>query len=206
MKTSVFLAAAFWTLGVTAQNETKKEMVFPQKSFFVGASGFNYQARDLGGYGLNGVKVESFYGTGLSPIYLKYEHRTAKKSLGCNVAYTTGTVTARVKDTNDLSGKTYFEDKIKKSSASVLFRMNRYFNTKKLFQPYLGFGVGLRSVKYTDYSPNYNPVRLKNKYTLGFETTLGAKLNITGYLFAYAEFGLAKSIGQIGLVYTLKNK
>lgn len=193
-------------MGLVAQTDAKKELSFPQKSFFVGASGFSYQPRDLANYGINNVKVESLNGNGLSPIYFKYEYRTMKKSLGCNVAYTTGTVTAKIKDTTDITGKTFFEDKIKKSSTSVLFRMNRYFNVHKLFQPYIGFGIGIRSVKFVDYTPSYNPVSLKNKYTLGFESTLGAKLNISGNLYAYGEIGLAKSIGQIGLVYTLKNK
>ncbi len=79
------------------------------------------------------------------------------------------------------------------------FRVNYHFVNAKLFDPYIGLGIGLRFITKT--SPNGNNVLFEYKTPFSFEATVGARILINSLCGFYFETGIGRSLLQGGLVF-----
>lgn len=145
--------------------------------------------------------VTSTYSTSATgPVYLKYEHAlTGKFGIGVAVAYANFGFDYTEKDA---SGTTTYSHETDYTTFSILARMNWHFAEKEGFDPYIGVGLGYRDGNWT-YKTNdpdgSDEINYSVSFPFGFETTIGARIRLSGGLSAYTEIGLAKSVVQLGL-------
>lgn len=145
--------------------------------------------------------VTSTYSTSATgPIYLKYERGlTGKFGIGIAVAFATFGFDYTEKDA---SGTTTYSHETDYTTFSVLARMNWHFAEKEGFDPYIGIGLGYRDGNWTYKTNDPNgsdEIGTNISFPFGFETTIGARIRLSGGLAAYTEIGLAKSVVQLGL-------
>jgi opacity protein-like surface antigen len=135
------------------------------------------------------------------PLYAKFEHAISDKvGLGLNFAYAGNQWAYQFNDGYD--GTNYTETS-KRTTFSVLARMNFHFGSSDKFDPYAGFGLGYRSANWTIDTDDPNGgsgVDFKTLVPLGMEITVGARYYFMEHLGAYVEVGAAKSVVQVGLV------
>jgi opacity protein-like surface antigen len=124
------------------------------------------------------------------PVFVKYEFRVSEKiGFGVNFSFASATVNYK-----DLFAES---QSINWSTWSGLARVNRHFGSHEKFDPYIGLGLGYRSVnwKVSELGLDYD----NNMMPLGFESTLGARYMFTPNIGLYSEVGIAKAAFQFGL-------
>jgi len=158
------------------------------------------------GTDVTGIKVRT-----LGPICGKYEYGVSEHiGLGVGINYLTNSISYN--DTQSDGQYTTTEHyKLSRNTISFLARMNIHFGDHDKLDPYWGFGIGYRYVKwdqeysYTTNDPNgtttTTPDELPsfNVFPFGFETTFGMRYMFTPSVGAFAEVGFAKSFAQFGL-------
>lgn len=215
----IFIAAAIFAsangnangLLETNTDSPKEDKVL---SFGKGTSALSagYGFPNLGKTGaslLKEVLESSGYNTGirinnkLGPIHFRYEYGLNPEiGLGASVNYSEYEM--HFTHTRDIgtAGPHTFDDKITRTSLSVLLRMQFHFETSDKWDPYFGFGLGYRNVIYkfetTDGLGLLN-IDVPAGFPVGFESTLGTRYYFTKNFGAYAELGIAKSLIQFGL-------
>lgn len=91
------------------------------------------------------------------------------------------------------------------TSISALIRPNFYFVNEEKVAAYIGVGVGYRTGNwvYKSSDPNYREdADTPTVIPFGFEATIGTKVMFAPNIGAYAEFGMAKSIVQLGMCFS----
>jgi opacity protein-like surface antigen len=135
------------------------------------------------------------------PLYAKFEHAISDKvGLGLNFAYAGNQWEYRF---NDGPSANNYTETSKRTTFSILARMNFHFGSNDKFDPYAGFGLGYRSSNWTQETNDPSGdsgVELKTLVPLGMEITLGARYYFMEHLGVYMEVGAAKSVLQAGLV------
>jgi len=133
----------------------------------------------------------------LGPIYLKYDRVLSDRiSLGFNFAY----VNYQIKKRPGYFTYTYIDEY---SVYNLLLRMNISIGKSHQFDPYFGFGFGYGNGELTDSAGNPDP---HHDYTIAdllmvLETTIGARVYFTNKFGMYAEFGVSRSLLQMGVTY-----
>ena len=154
---------------------------------------------------LSDYQDESNYeSTVTGPIYLKFESALSDKiGLGINLAYAKYSLSYNY---TDFSSSNIYTETDSYTTFSILARMNVHFGDFDRFDPYWGVGVGYRSGKF-DYKSTdpdgYNSFDVNVNFPFGFETTLGARYYFSDNIGMYLETGLAKSVLQVGLTFSM---
>lgn len=145
--------------------------------------------------------------SGSGPFHLKYEYRAGSHiGIGLSINNVSSKV-GYTKDFVDDNGKQIHNHiTIRNNSTAINFRTNLHFLSLEEHPRtdfYFGLGVGYKlggvriSADYADGAPS---VKLPSLWRLGFETTIGYRHFFTDNIGFYAEFGIAKSIIQGGIV------
>ena len=202
----LFAVFAIFNCSIKAQ-----ESYEPQKNFVSISYGFGNYVQ----FQFKHCNHEDNYNSkSLGPIFGKYEYSvTSHLGLGVAFAYASAhmgySFDFGAYDSNyNLIICNYTYDWL---SYSILLRVNWHFNSKnKKIDPYLGVGLGRRFVKYRklidpkdycDLCERYEPVSLNIfMFKTGIELTGGMRYMVTNHIGIYTEIGLAKAIGQIGIV------
>ena len=150
---------------------------------------------------------DGYNATSLGPMYLKGEYGiTDRIGLGLSIAYAANKVTYTSTYTDyDSLGNPIEEDyeyEIKRTTLSVLGRVNFHFGDFEKFDPYFGVGMGYRNANWTFTStqPGYeNSTELASFLPFGFDFTVGARYYFNDFIGVYAELGIAKSPVQAGV-------
>lgn len=141
---------------------------------------------------------------GIGPIYAKFEHALSDKiGLGANFAYAGNEWSYKYSTTNANGDAVQYTETSKRSTWSLLARLNFHFGSSDKFDPYAGIGLGYRSSNWTfeTSDPTGNSgVDFKTLVPLGMDLTIGARYYFTDNIGLYAEVGAAKSVLQAGLV------
>ena len=166
-----------------------------------------YGVVSFAGYVTSYIRYASYAGlhkkiTG--PFYFKYERAISRHiGLGVNVAYMHLNLNFR----NQVMNRTLYDVNLDYNTLSVMARMNIHFGSFKKVDPYLGMGVGYRSggwkasYRFISGNPNDQPkaIEIRTIIPVGFELTAGTRYWFSEYIGAYVEFGLAKSLLQLGI-------
>lgn len=154
---------------------------------------------------------ESLRNTG--PFYAKIENAVSDRlGFGVNIAY------SNVKYTRNYINYLYQgnetiqivdPEEVDINLVAILARINWHYGSNKKLDPYLGIGMGYRNISYryikrSKYNTNDDFKNL-NIVPLGFEFTIGTRFMFSEKWGGFAEFGLAQSVGQFGLVYRIRN-
>lgn len=154
---------------------------------------------------------ESLRNTG--PFYAKIENAVSDRlGFGVNIAY------SNVKYTRNYINYLYQgnetiqivdPEEVDINLVAILARINWHYGSNKKLDPYMGIGMGYRNISYryikrSKYNTNDDFKNL-NIVPLGFEFTIGTRFMFSEKWGGFAEFGLAQSVGQFGLVYRIRN-
>jgi opacity protein-like surface antigen len=156
--------------------------------------------------------VSKLSATIVGPAYIKFEYGLGRYfGLGFNLAASKTEIKWVKEELKQISGSSsyyvYNDTKVSRNALSGLLRLNGHFAPGKKLDPYLGVGLGFRTITYTD-ATNEQAIKdakdfHKNfdaKYLIvGGEFTFGLRFYFTKNIAAYAEFGLAKTPMQGGL-------
>jgi len=142
--------------------------------------------------------------TSIGPVYLKGEYMIEEKiGIGGVAAYAGNSISYNYLGILDSGATTTYEDKISRTTLSILARFNYYFVNSEKANIYAGVGTGYRIAnwKYTFGDPDIDDSNneIPNLVPLGFEFTFGARYFFTENIGIYTELGLAKSLFQVGL-------
>lgn len=141
---------------------------------------------------------------GTGPLYAKFEHALSDKvGMGLSFAYAGNEWSYKYDDVDVNGNAVQYTETSKRTTYSILARMNFHFGNSDKFDPYAGFGLGYRSANWTYDSTDPNGtsgVELKTLMPLGMEITIGSRYYFTENIGVYAEVGAAKSVMQAGLV------
>ena len=139
----------------------------------------------------------------LGPIHAKAEYMVSEKfGIGLSMNYfgikSSTAITFKNGSGNTVTG----ERGVNFNSFSGLVRFNYYYMNTDNIGLYSGAGIGYKTSRWVSYNddPAGSNGSLPNIVPLGFEAIFGIKGMFTPKIGAYAEFGLAKSIAQVGLV------
>jgi hypothetical protein len=145
---------------------------------------------------------------GFGPAQLKYEYMyTDQIGLGLSVNFVQFTVsyTGQYIDHTDGNGNPVYMTRtysIANTAYNALFRANYHLINDDKKDIYVGGGIGYRGGGFTATAtpkdPNWAYGRL-TPFPIGMELTVGARYFFTDNIGAYAEFGAAKSLFQVGL-------
>ena len=143
----------------------------------------------------------------VGPFHLKYEYMiTNKIGLGVNINFVLFNGTWKeIHDSLDASNHLVdyiINYKVSTWNYNALLRLNYHFYTDNRIDVYVGIAAGYRKDKTTLTSTPDDP-----KFTFvpaifvpfGFELSMGSRYMFTDKLGGYAEFGIGKSILQIGV-------
>ena len=141
---------------------------------------------------------------GTGPIYAKFEHALSDKiGLGGSFAYAGNEWSYKYSSTDANGNAVQYSETSKRTTWSLLARVNFHFGSSDKFDPYAGFGLGYRNANWTydttDPSGD-SGVEFKTLVPLGMDLTIGARYYFTDNIGLYAEVGAAKSVVQAGLV------
>jgi hypothetical protein len=163
-----------------------------------------------GGYGFGtivGSLLDDFYNNTeyhisyTGPLYFKYEHAvTSKVGFGINIAYAKYAINYTYDNYGSIGG--FYTEEDAYTTYSILGRINWHFGSSETFDPYFGFGVGYRNGTYSFKSTDPTGPRTDSysfPFPFGFETTIGSRYFFSSNVGLYAEFGIAKSVMQLGL-------
>lgn len=142
------------------------------------------------------------------PVYLKVERGVSDHiGLGLNFAYVENKWEYEFGNGYDSLGNLIkFTETDTRTSYSVLARMNFHFGNSKKVDPYVGFGLGYRKAtwKSSTNNPSGNSgIDLQTYTPYGFETTIGLRYLFTPNFQVYTEWGLAKSVFELGAAFYL---
>lgn len=149
---------------------------------------------------------KNYKATGTGPFHLKYENRVNRwLGVGLSVNHMTYSVTY-TQDVLDTALGRVYPNKINISSNNTAFnfRSNLHFldpENQSKHDFYVGMGLGFRVGKLRIESeyPSFQPkLDLPSLSHLGLEATIGYRYFLDDNLGFYSEFGLAKSVLQIG--------
>jgi hypothetical protein len=198
------------TLQTEKRKMNEKKIFSEQKSFVSFGYGFGaYSIWFYSSYYYMDAS-HSFFG----PVYGKYEYGVNEElSIGINLAYFEKEISGHFSVYDNVTGSNVIYTEIDKyTSFSALLRANWHFGNSNKVDPYLGFGLGYRSVtwKFSVDNPQQQPyygnyyenefLDINSSFPLGFETTFGVRIRLTEKISAYTEAGIAKSVAQIGFV------
>jgi opacity protein-like surface antigen len=140
---------------------------------------------------------------GLGPLYAKYEYGvTDNIGMGLAFAYAENEWSYRYTATDENGAEASYSETTRRSTYSILARVNFHFGDSDRFDPYIGLGMGYRDANWDirSESPSGNSgVTFKSFVPFGFEATIGARYFFLDNLGVYAEVGGAKSVFQGGL-------
>ena len=200
-------------------NEPKSLQDVPKNSIVLGAGGVNFIYMAVKSLDkVNLTDTPFFANMTQSSVkqlwYLKYERQLAPRhTLGLNIAQAGFTVGGLVRDSfffNDMGQILQLNASFEYTTTSFNLRYNYLFNPNSAVKVYWGAGIGLRtnSVKIEANNPKFSSalnlpgINIASIPTMGFESTLGFRGNITPQLGLYGEIGIAKSVFQGGLSYS----
>jgi opacity protein-like surface antigen len=200
----MFTFVLFSLFVVGAKNSSAQ--VFQEKKIFISAG---YGAPNFAKLAAKQYKSELNYKiVGSGPIHIKGEY-AINKLIGVGLSINYSSVGASWNDTvtvqNGSSGNYYtatYDYKLTYSSTSFNPRLNLHFANSEKFDAYWGIGLGFRTGKFkiTSNNPVWEGGKLNLSIPFGLESTLGMRYFFTNYLGLYSEFGLSRSLIQLGLV------
>lgn len=142
----------------------------------------------------------------LGPLHVKAEYMAGEKfGIGVSLNYISVKGTYNINYYNSSNVLTSGTEGIKFNSLSALVRANYYWVNSDRFGIYSGLGLGYRSGNwsfFTDAPNDPTEILPTTSFPLGLEGILGGKVLFTDNIGAYAEIGVAKSIAQIGVVFS----
>ncbi len=174
--------------------------VFSEKAAFISA-----------GYGAGNLGIAVFNDLGsvletksFGPLHIKGEYAVSEHiGIGLNFAYASADLLTE--DEVTFRNQEGVQEKLRWdaqwTSWSVLARMNVDMGRHDKIDPYWGLGIGFRDWTYDAISNNPNLEASKGSalINLGFETTLGLRVMPHENIGLYTEFGISKSLFQVGL-------
>ena len=84
---------------------------------------------------------------------------------------------------------------------TINLRANYHFINNKVFDPYIGIGLGLRKITYE--ALNYKVALYEARAPIGFEATLGIRGLLLPRISVYLECGISRSLIQSGITINL---
>jgi opacity protein-like surface antigen len=202
VKTNFFSAAALLAVAALTTPSVTNAQAFEEGSNQV-AVGYGFVTL-LGSVNdsFDAYSDTEYKGTG--PFYVKFEHALSDKvGLGLNVAYAGNEWSYKYTGFDINGNSAIYTETSKRTTYSVLARMNFHFGSSDKFDPYAGFGLGYRNANWTYETTDpdgSSGVEFKTLMPLGMEITIGARYYFTDNIGLYAEVGAAKSVVQAGLV------
>ncbi|MEO5674887.1 MAG: outer membrane beta-barrel protein [Chitinophagales bacterium] len=198
MKKSILLPIAIFLLCTTIQ--AMAQAISEGNVLICAGYGFP----NLLGAVFNAYETEEGYkATSIGPVYVKGEYLvTDNIGIGINVAWANTNVKYQIDGFDSVFNTVPYEYKIKRSTYSILGRVNFHFGSSDKFDPYAGLGLGYRNANWSFSNNDPNSIStgsIPNLVPFGFELTLGAHYFFTDVIGAYAEIGASKSPFQIGL-------
>jgi opacity protein-like surface antigen len=149
---------------------------------------------------IGGYKAKS-----LGPLHAKFEYMASEKfGIGLSVNYFNLDGSYDITYQNTSGATVNGREGLKYSTLSFLARGNYYWFNEDKVAVYSGIGLGYRLGDWSYYSDapmNTNTHSLGN-FPFGMEVVGGVKALITPNIGAYAEVGMAKSIAQVGLLFS----
>ncbi|HYV95460.1 MAG TPA: outer membrane beta-barrel protein [Chitinophagales bacterium] len=146
-----------------------------------------------------------FKASSAGPVYIKGEYCIADHlGLGINFAWSSSKATYISEGLDSNFNSVDYDYEIKRSTYSILARINYHFGDFEKFDPYVGGGLGYRNANWTfsDNDPSSSGTSdiIPNLFPFGFELTIGGRYYFSDNFGVYAELGFAKSPIQGGLV------
>lgn len=175
------------------------------------SAGVGFGSLFLNNVGFQFASNESIRNTG--PFYVKIENAVSDRlGFGLNIGY------SNVKYTRDYinfinQGNQTIQindpEEVDINLVAILARINWHYGSNKKLDPYMGLGMGYRNINYRYIKRSqfntYDEFKDLNRVPLGFEFTIGTRFMFSEKWGGFAEFGLAQSVGQFGLVYRIRN-
>ncbi|MFM9986624.1 MAG: hypothetical protein ACKVOK_15390 [Flavobacteriales bacterium] len=191
-------------------------MVWLTSSQFITAQAFEEGQNNVSiGYGYEVFSVKKFFTTyegyddftvtGFGPIVLKYEHGISDKiGFGLNVGYGTAKVSwtdsylSTDENGNDVT-KTYTYDyKFNKITAQA--RLNWHLGDNDKLDPYLGFGIGYKSSKWTlETNDDFFDELTFKGLPISMSASVGCRYYFTDNIGIFGEIGMGHGFMQGGL-------
>ena len=150
--------------------------------------------------------IINFSEQGFGPFHFKFEKAVRRNiGLGLSVNYVTNTFNMDAK----YHGLSYPVE-LKRTNLSIIFRFNHHFYSNKKVDWYYGLGVGIRRNSFEWNTTPGVPLSYKLKFNFGIpygiEISQGMRYYFNEKLAFYYEFGLTKSLIQVGMTYSVKPK
>jgi len=152
--------------------------------------------------------------TATGPLFFKYENMVDKRiGFGINLAYMKNNINYNETNTNNMGQDYQYNADLSCTTFSVIVRFNYHFMDHDKIDPYIGLGVGYRSVKW-NYSDN-DPLDINNQNEanvalstlpsspFGGDLTFGVRFLPHPNIGIYMEAGIAKGVIQGGLTFQI---
>jgi len=201
MKKLILLTTCILLIGTYAKGQAFEK---GKNYFSVGIGTGNFSQAFIRAAVEGSAENVKFIGTG--PLFVKYERGVEEKiGFGINIAYMSNAV--NYQETNTDSVPYNYDAKLKCTTFSVLARVNFHLGDHEKLDPYIGIGLGYRSVNwsYTDNDRNSNTNAADlgfdafPSFPLGADLTFGLRYLFTQNIGLYSEVGMAKGVIQGGL-------